>query len=97
MKKKDAFKVLKECERKAKKLIVVFTPIQPNLGDNEELLTSEQILRFEAEKVGYKHLSIWQPKEFEALGYEVIYHENYHTKRTNGKIPWGIIIAYKKL
>ena len=86
LEKDKALELLKKLEAKVKKQIILFTPIQNDLG-----YTQEEVLRLQAERkennspLGY-HLSLWTPEEFESLGYEGEYNPTYHKVKGFGAV-----------
>jgi hypothetical protein len=81
-----ALKLLADLESKIRKQIIMFTPIQKELGYTQDEVNRLQMERKQNNSpMGY-HLSLWTPADFEQLGYIGEYSENYHTAKNMGAI-----------
>ncbi len=67
-----AFQLLSECERISRHLIVAFVPV-----GNHPQTTDDRGLDNDFYQT---HRSSWQPEDFDKLGYDVSYIENYHNQ-----------------
>lgn len=86
--KEDGYKFLKELDRAAERMIVLFVPIEPD-GFHRE--------REDAENVLQDHLSHWKPHELKALGYEVEEITGCHgvTDENGNHVTFGAMWAVK--
>jgi len=76
--KSDAYKLLHHCERIARRLIVIFTPVQLRLTPGA--IQRQQEMGDAGEALNC-HLSTWTPEYFSDRGYEVeLSREAYHRK-----------------
>jgi 2-polyprenyl-3-methyl-5-hydroxy-6-metoxy-1,4-benzoquinol methylase len=88
--KENAYKLLKEAERIARKQIIMFIPIEETLLDNEEKLTQYQMsAKLKGEDMGY-HLSLCKEQELKDLGYDTYYSKDFHN-------TFGACICIKKM
>jgi cyclopropane fatty-acyl-phospholipid synthase-like methyltransferase len=84
--KDKALILLSELNNKITKQIILFTPIQKDLG-----YTQEEVNKLQNERktnnlpMGY-HLSLWTPQDFEQLGFIGEYSENYHAEKNLGAV-----------
>lgn len=84
--KEDGLKLKSEMERIAKDQVVIFVPVQTDLGKWESTPEEQEKLIQNGGDAGF-HLSTWDEKDFE--GYEVYYNPTFHG-------DFGALLAIKK-
>ena len=89
--KEDAIKLLTTLENKIKNQIIIFTPIQGEIENIDEIIKIQEQRKKDGLPLGH-HLSSWTPEEFSKMGYVGEYNTTYHVNK-----GWGAIFAVKNL